>query len=61
MNVSKIMQCKVERSLTFERMLECKKAGRPNPKLDLAQITTDRGKSVNRYFRESMYDFTSLA
>lgn len=37
------------------RRIEFKERGRPIPTLNIKQVTKDRGKDINRYFKQSMY------
>lgn len=54
--VCEIVRLKGNNCLDFEKRLECKEVGRPMPELTLIQVTQDKNKSVNRYFKKTMYD-----
>ncbi|XP_030759734.1 zinc finger MYM-type protein 1-like [Sitophilus oryzae] len=54
--VCEIVRLKENDCLNFEKRLECKNTGRPLPELTLKQVTQDKNKSVNRYFKKTMYD-----
>lgn len=54
--VCEIVCLKENNGLTFEKRFEFKQLGRPLPELTLKQVTQDKNKSVNRYFKKTMYD-----
>lgn len=53
--VQKILTLKRDGALNYEKRVEMKGYGPPKPKLNLTQTTKDRGKDINRYFKETMY------
>ncbi|KAJ8911318.1 hypothetical protein NQ315_017014 [Exocentrus adspersus] len=53
--VQEILNLKQHSRLNHERRLELKAHGPPKPKLNLTQQYKDRGKQINRYFKECMY------
>lgn len=54
--VDEIIALKSAGTLNYERRLEKKESGRPKPNMNLKQTTKDRGKDIQRYFKESMYN-----
>lgn len=54
--VEEILALKSAGTLNYERRLEKKESGRPKPKMNLKQTTKDRGKDIQRYFKDSMYN-----
>lgn len=53
--VQEVIVLKRQGNLNYEQRLRLKEKGRPQPKLNLRQSTKDRGKDINRYFKENMY------
>ena len=54
--VDEILALKSAGALNYEQWLEKKESGRPKPNMNLQQTTNDRGKDIQRYFRQSMYE-----